>query len=207
MDLGSKHVRIPSYKELFYLHPDYYQPNPDILEILGVKEDETYSIVRFVSWQAHHDIGQKGILDKKELVQTLEAYGRVFITSEAPLDTELEKYRIKIPIDRIHDALYYAQLFFSDSQTMTTEAAILGTPAIRCNTFVGKNDMTNFIELEQQYGLIYNFSEISPAIEKAKELLSSPNVNDEWAEKRRKLLAQKVDPNKIFMEMILNANK
>jgi predicted glycosyltransferase len=43
---------------------------------------------------------------------------------------------------------------------MTTEAAVLGTPAIRCNSFVGKRDMGNFIELEKKYGLIFNFDSV-----------------------------------------------
>ena len=39
----------------------------------------------------------------------------------------------------------------ADTQTIVTEAAVLGTPAIRYNSFAGENDMGNFVELEQKY--------------------------------------------------------
>ena len=61
-----------------------------------------------------------------------------------------------IPPESIHSLLYYAKMFIGDSQTMTTEAAILGTPALKCNTFAGKLSVPN--ELEEKYNLCYCLS-------------------------------------------------
>ena len=93
----------------------------------------------------------------------------------------------------MHDILYYAQMLVGDTQTMTTEAGVLGTPAIRCNTFVGENDMGNFLELEKNYGLIFNYSDPKKAIDKAIELLHENNLKEQWKIKRNNLLKDKID--------------
>jgi len=45
--------------------------------------------------------------------------------------------------------LYYANVYIGDSQTMATEASVLGTPAIRSNSFAEGSDMSNFRELSR----------------------------------------------------------
>ena len=203
-DLGKKHIRYDGYHELAYLHPNYFTPNPAVLDEVGLDKDDTFVILRFVSWTASHDVGQHGILDKTALVHELERYGQVFITSEGRLDDELVKYKIKVSPEKLHDLLYYTDLLMGDSQTMTTEAAVLGTPAIRCNSFVGENDMGNFIELEQKYGLIFNYNDPDRAIEKAVELIQKPNLKEEWKKKREKLLKDKIDVTAFMVWFIEN---
>jgi len=55
----------------------------------------------------------------------------------------------------MHSLLYYATMFIGDSQTMTSEAAMLGTPSLKLNSFAGKLSVPN--ELEQKYQLCYSF--------------------------------------------------
>jgi predicted glycosyltransferase len=205
-DLGRKQVRYNGYHELAYLHPNYFEPDPSVLSELGLTESDRFIIVRFVAWQASHDIGQRGfsLQAKRKLVKELGKYGRVFITSERPLPEEFEKYQIAAPPERIHDLLYHATLLVGDSQTMTTEAAILGTPAVRCNSFVGPNDMGNFIELEKRYDLIYSFQEPDKAIKRALELLQQPDLKRQWAKKRERLLADKIDVTQFMVDFIEN---
>lgn len=87
---------------------------------------------------------------------------------------------------------------------MTTEAGVLGTPAIRCNSFVGENDMGNFIELEQKYGLIFNYNDSDKAIGKAVELIQKPDLKEEWRKKREKLLKDKIDVTAFMVWFIEN---
>ena len=77
---------------------------------------------------------------------------------------------------------------------MTTEAAILGTPAVRCNGWVSsKNEMLNFIELEQKYNLIHNFSNPDLAINKCCELLSYSDIKNQYRFRRQKLFKDKIN--------------
>ena len=87
---------------------------------------------------------------------------------------------------------------------MTTEAAILGTPAVRCNSFVGPKDMGNFIELEQKYDSIYSYQDSRQAIQKAVELIQQPDLKKQWAKKRQKLLADKIDVTHFMVDFIEN---
>ncbi|MFC2007798.1 DUF354 domain-containing protein [Chloroflexota bacterium] len=205
-DFGSKGVKMNGYKELAYLHPNYFKPNPDVLDSVGVSHGDKFVILRFVEWKVSHGHYAHGLsLDaKRRLVQELEKHARIFITSEEPLSEEFEKYRITCPPERIHDLLYYATLLVGDAQTMTTEAAVLGTPAIRCNSFVGPDDMGNFIELEGNYDLIYSFLEPDRAIKKALELVQQPDLKERWAKKREKLLADKIDITRFMVDFIEN---
>ena len=194
-DLGKKQIRISGYKELAYLHPNWFEPKSDILKILGVPKDEPYVILRFSSFDASHDFGIKGFSlgEKRRLVKELGKYATVFISSEVKLPLDLEKYSMDIPQHRMHDALYYASVLVGDTQTSTTEAACLGTPAVRCNSFVGKNDMSNFIELEKIYGLIFNYNRPEMAIEKSIELIQQQDLNEKWVNKKEKLYKEKID--------------
>jgi uncharacterized protein len=191
-ELGPNHVRYAGYHELAYLHPNYFQPDPTVLGELGMAEGEPYIVVRFVAWKAGHDIAQHGfsLAFKRRLVAELSQYGRVFITSESPLPAEFEPYRIAITPHRIHDALYYAQLFLGDGATMATEAALLGTPAVRASSMA--LNMGNFVELMERYELVYSYYEPEAALEKAVALLQS-DAKRRWPDLAACAAADKVD--------------
>lgn len=195
-----KQVRYNGYHELAYLHPNYFTPDPEILKELGLKEDSVFSVLRFVSWGASHDVGHHGIQNKIEFVKELEKYGRVLITSEGRLDEVLEQYRIKVSPEKLHHLLYYASLYVGDGGTTAVESAILGTPSIYVSTLVGT--MGNFIELEEKYGLLLNYSDSNKAIEKAIELIQSPNIKECWKEKREMLLRDKVDVTSFIVRFV-----
>ena len=202
LDLGKKHIRIQSYKELAYLHPNRFTPDPAILNELGVKPGEKYVILRFNMFDAVHDIGRHGFTasDQFRLAKELEKYVRVFISPEGSLAKELESYRLPIAYDRIHHALFYAQMLVSDTGTMTTEAAVLGTHAVKCNSNVG--EFGNFMELEQKYKLIHCYQRSEQAIRKAVELIQQPDLKEQWAIKREKLLADKIDFTQFMVDFI-----
>lgn len=181
--------------ELAYLHPNRFQPDDSILRELGVKAGEKFFVVRFNAFKAHHDVGVKGlsIEGKRRLIRTLEQYGRVFITTERNIDDEFLPYQLKVSQEKVHSLMYYATMFIGDSQTMTSEAAILGTPAVKCNSFAGRLAVPN--ELEERYGLCYAFlpEEEEKFFQKIDELLSMPDLKKEWAKRRAHFLSEKID--------------
>jgi predicted glycosyltransferase len=203
-DMGSKHVRYNGFKELAYLHPDYFKPDDSIHNLLGINSGERYVILRLNPLDAFHDISIRGFSykDRLKLVNALEPYARVFISSDAELHPSLDKYAINIPAHRIHDAEYYAQLLVTDAGTMLTEAAILGTPGIHCSGYVARKCYGNFIELEEKYQIIFTYSDPDQAIAKAVELIKQPDLKQQWQKKRQALLADKIDVLKFIVEAI-----
>lgn len=188
-----RHLRYPGYHELAYLHPNRFTPDPSIVERHGLRLDEPIYVVRFVSWKASHDVGEKGfsLEAKRRLVALLAERGQVRITSEEPLPDELETYRSTLPVEEIHHLLAAADLLVGESATMASEAAVLGTPAI----WVSKKGLGYIDELEKRYGLVYNFThaEETKALETVEELIARDDVREEWASRRARLLADKVD--------------
>lgn len=132
MNLRADELRFPGNIELFYLHKNRYAPSP-VWDLLNIKKDTRYALVRFVKWNAWHDtklVGGFTLDQKRELIQRLSRHLRVFISSEEELPADLEPYRIQIPIDRMHDVQAAASLFVGESATMASESVVLGTPAI-----------------------------------------------------------------------------
>lgn len=201
-DLGRRQIRYAGYHELAYLHPDYFQPDPTVLDELGVSGEEPFIVLRFVAWKASHDLGQQGfsLAFKREVVQTLSCYGRVFITSETELPAEFESFRINVPPHRIHDVLAFARLYFGEGATMATEAGLLGTPSVYVSSLVGT--MGNFEELMDRYELVYSYRHAADALRKAVQLLEQEGVKAEWGRRRGRLLADKIDVTPFVVEMI-----
>ncbi|UGV40615.1 DUF354 domain-containing protein [Methanococcoides orientis] len=200
-DLGKKQIRYDGYHELAYLHPKYFTPSPEVLNELGLSEDDTFIILRLVSWAASHDIGHHGIQNKLKFVKELEKYGRVLITSEGQLGPEFEKYKIKVSPEKLHDLLYYATLYVGDGGTTAAESAVLGTPSIYVSSLVGT--MGNFIELEEKYGLMFSYSDSKTALEKSIELIKNPHVKTEWGEKREQMLKDKIDVTAFMVGFVI----
>ena len=207
IDYGNKHMRFNGFFEDCYLHPSVFTPRKDLVANMGIDISLPYFILRFISWTANHDINKYGFsyTDKIDIVNLLKKYGKVYISSEEKLPTDLEKYKLKIPASKVHDVLHFATMYIGDSQTMATEAALLGTPAIRYNSFVGPNDMSNFIFLEKKYKLLRNFSEINDVKACINEFITNPNNKKQWLMKRRKYYSATNNVNSTIKKYILDA--
>ena len=194
-DHGQKHITYPGYHELAYLHPNRFTPDPDILNQLGVIPRQKYFIVRLVSLTAHHDIGATGLSAEqaKTIVERLARHGRVFISAETTIDPRLQKYTLPTPAEKIFDVLAFAHLLVGDSQTMAAEAAVLGTPSLRCNTFAGR--LSYLEELEHKYQLTAAFlpQDFNKLLEKMDHWLKQPDLKKNWRKKRQTMLDDCVD--------------
>jgi len=197
-----KTVFYAGYHELAYLHPDYFIPDIEIARPL-FKNSSHYFIIRFSELTAYHDAGITGLHQGmvKEIIKILESFGNVYITSEKELDPELEPYRMQLhPLD-IHHALAFADIFIGDSQTMTAEAAVLGTPALRFNDFVGRIGYLE--ELEHRYQLTFGYQtcQSDALLNKLKELLAIQNLKEVWKQRQKQMLDEKIDLNQLMFNL------
>ena len=203
-NFGKKHFKFNGYMELSYLHNKYFNPNENIKNDLGVKNGEKYIIIRFISWDASHDFGHKGILTENKIkaVKEFEKYGKVFISSEGKLPRELESYRIPIASNQMHDALAYASLLYGESATMASECSVLGTPSI----FLDNSGRGYTDEQENKYGIVFNFSESikdqEESIKKGIKILQLKDGEDIFRKKSNKIQKDKIDTTD-FMLWIL----
>lgn len=192
-DISGHHVRYEGLHELAYLHPDRFEPDPEVVRAAGVEPTDPYSVVRFVSWGAQHDVGEGGLslAGKEAIVETLAEAGDVYITSEEPLEPPLDQYRLPVDPEDMHHLLAFARAYVGDSQTMATEAGLLGTPAVRCNSFAGDDDMANF-RLLAEYGLVFSTDDEERAREHVEEVLAGTD-RAVWQRRRGEFVEDTID--------------
>jgi uncharacterized protein len=200
-DFGKKHIRYKGYHELCYLLPRYFAPNKDIYQYLGLMEGTPYAIVRFVSWNASHDLGQKGFTNEEKLglVKSLSSKMKVFVSAEKFLDKELEAYRINIPVYKMHDALAFASIYIGEGATMASEAGVLGTPSVYVSTI-----KISYTQDQEKYGTVYNFTAYSEALFKIEQLIAQKKIKLEFDYKRQKLLSDKIDVTAFMVWFVEN---
>ena len=193
-DLGTKQVRYSGYKELAYLHPSRFEPQSSVLDLVGASRDEKLIIVRFASWDSSHDTRANGLkfrdpADVLSFIRDLGKYGRVLITSERKLPTELSRLVLRIPLERIHDLLFFASLYVGEGATMASEAGVLGTPWI----FVSNETRGYLDDQQQKYGLGFWETSVEAAMDRVEDVFSVPDLKRSWGAKRQALLRDKID--------------
>jgi predicted glycosyltransferase len=177
-----------------------------VLRAAGVDPHQPYSVIRFVSWKAVHDIKAQGfsLEAKRKLIQALQVFGHVFMTSEQPPPDEFERFRMTLPADQIHHLLAFAQLYIGESATMASESVILGTPAVYLDPYGrGYTD-----EQEERYGLCSNFhpSQGEQAIARSQEILSSQlKTRPDFQSRVATLHAEKIDVTSLIVNQLTQA--
>ena len=229
---ADKKIAYPSYHELGYLHPNQFTPSREKVEAYGIDVDKPYILIRFAQLTAHHDVGIHGINTQiaERMIEMLKPHGRVYITSERPLESQFEQYRIKInPLD-IHHVMAFASLYIGDSQTMAAEAGVLGTPFVRLNDFVGRLSYLHELEAptdfearsngyvpkidahvsdDVHYNLGYGHktADIEGFFASIERWLNTPNRKELCAVRRTKMLKDKIDYAKFLTWFIENYPK
>ncbi len=213
-DIGPQQIRFEGCKELAYLHPNVFTPDPAVLKELGLSENDDIFLVRFSSFNATHDVNSQKFNKKYVplLISRLKKEGEVIITSELALDPGLSKYQRNLDPLKYHDLLYYSKLYVGEGSTSANEAAILGVPALhfeRMQVDAKVSDVTPYIgvidELQNKYGLVYTFCEENMLLAKLDAILSDlEGSKREWEQKRERFLKDKIDLTAFILWMAEN---
>lgn len=199
---GRRQVRYDGYQALAYTHPRVFAPDPSALVAEGLEPGEPFSIVRLVAWAASHDVGDHGVQNLRDVVETLGAYGRVLLSSEKPLPPDLQPLALRGPRTNMLHLQAFARLFFGESATMASECAMLGTPAI----FVSTSRRGYIDEQQDRYGMVFSFNDPhtgqAQALAQARALLDDPATPERWQQKRRAMLAELIDVAAFITETV-----
>ncbi len=187
----NRHIRYSGYHELSYLHPNYFTADLKLAEKNGLSRFQSNFLLRLVSWQANHDIGEQGWTKEllSSLINYLKSQGKVIISAEGELPPEFEHLRYQGKASELHHVMAFCRLFIGESATMASESAVMGIPAIyAANTGRGYTD-----EQESLYGLVKNIRELNwEQLESAiTNILKQPPHY--WSQAAEKLLKNTVD--------------
>jgi predicted glycosyltransferase len=201
-DFGAKHVRFNGFLELGSLHPKRFKQEPEGLQKkLADTDPERFVILRFVSWQATHDIGLKGLSlkDKYALVQSLSKYAKVIISSEEKLPDDLMSYSFKVHPALMHTVLSEASLLVSESLTMAAESAFVGTPVLCISTA-----QAGTLDEEVKLGLIELYRNSDGLIERAIELIKDTRSKEKFAARSKEIINNKTDVTAFLVWFVEN---
>ncbi|MBN2790140.1 MAG: DUF354 domain-containing protein [Candidatus Delongbacteria bacterium] len=193
-----KRILHNSYHELAYLHPNNFIPDVNILDKYDLKPYK-FIVIRHSALDAHHDKGAKGLQGKlwSDIEEIIKDHPQV-VTKENSKSHQIDPWDM-------HHVLAYAKLVISDSQTMTAEAAVLGVPSIRYNTFVGR--ISYLEELEHKYDLTYGFlpeRDEDKLLDTLKDMLEQTDLKELWQKKKNKMLSEKIDLNNWMIDLFEN---
>ena len=226
---NNKKIAYPSYQEFGYLYPSQFTPNKSVVEKYGIDTSKTYFLIRFAKLTAHHDVGIHGMNTQiaERVVELLKPHGQIYITSERELEPQFEPYRIRInPLD-MHHVMAFASLYIGDSQTMAAEAGVLGTPFVRFNDFVGRLSYIHELEYPTDYtprkdgyipfvdkhvpddvhyclGYGHKTADVEGFYRSIEKWMAEPNRKEICAERREKMLSEKIDYAKYLTWFIEN---
>lgn len=187
------------FHELAYLHPDYFEPDKDVVKSLGINADEKYCLIRLVSWQAHHDVGEYGF-NKDGLVDFIDEiakYARPYLSVEGECPEILRGYQLSVPVHQIHHVMAFADLCVGEGATMMSESAVLGVPAVYINTL-----KLGYINMLEEYGLLKQTTDTDAALEYCIEFLSEAGGAERFKRKQQKLLADKINVTKYIVDTV-----
>jgi uncharacterized protein len=189
-DLGPKQQRYKGYHELAFLHPNRYQPNPDILEQLGA-EAGGYLVVRVSAWDTLHDVGESGFGDAfGEFMELALARYKVFVVPErGKIADRWKPYLLQVPPERFHDALAYARFVITEGASTAAEAACLGVPSIYLNT----TSRGYLDDLERRYGLVSSHRNSRSALRTVRRWLDAPPELASLVHARNQMLSEHID--------------
>ena len=194
---GSKHRKYRGYKELFYLHPSRFTADPAIRAELGLKDGKRLFVLRLTAFTASHDVSERGMNRQQidRILSRLEDLGTVVISSEQALPTDLAAMQVSTPPERFHHVLAAADLVVGDSQTVCSEAGVIGTPSLRYNTWAGRHPYQ--VELQERWGLTKAFAlseETAFFSELDRVLEDLDSEHAAHAQRRRQMLEWSDDP-------------
>ncbi|WP_020601244.1 DUF354 domain-containing protein [Spirosoma panaciterrae] len=192
-----KKIGYAGYHKLAYLHPNRFQSNSEL--VTNTVGHKPYILFRLVSLNAYHDVNAKGISEEtlKKLIILFKKYN-IFISSEKPLKSDFQKFKLKINEKNIHHFLDNASFFIGDSQSMTVEAALLGTPNIKYNSFFGRISVLE--ELENVHGLTKGLPPDEDLLFKTiNEYIDDSQIHSRYEEQRQIMLSSKIDVTAFFL--------
>ncbi|MCQ3814224.1 MAG: hypothetical protein KTU85_07385 [Acidimicrobiia bacterium] len=194
---GSRHRKYKGYKELFYLHPSRFVPDPAIRGELGSDDQERLFVLRLSALNASHDFGETGLAREQidRILDRLNAVGKVVISSQKQLPPDLRVMQLHTPPQRYHHVLATADLVVGDSQTTCAEAAVLGTPSLRYNSWAKRLPYQRELQERWQLTKGFDLSEEQPFFAELDRVLGNlDGERKKHSQRRQQMLDSCQDP-------------
>jgi len=129
---GKKTVKYKGFKELAYLHPNYFTPNEEVLAEYGL-EPSKYVFIREVSSSSlnYHNLIQGQLANVCHYLRDMDLEVVLSLENKSLKNRfEGQCTILKEPVSDIHSLLHFASLTISSGDSMARESCLVGTPSI-----------------------------------------------------------------------------
>ena len=194
-----------SFHELAYLHPNRFTPEFKYIERFHLTKDDKFLVIRLVKWKAVHDIHGQGISEAQldKIIQWATSHQhKVVLSSERPLPSKFDSYRIQGNFSHIFHLLAFSNGYIGESPTMAMEAAILGSPSVFISSIAPCLGYTK--EMQKKYGLLHIFETFEAAFPFITQHFLSTRLRDEIALKQKKLFEEKIDISEWITQFVID---
>ena len=202
---GKNILKYKGFKELAYLHPNYFKPDRNVLKQYGITPNN-YVFIREVS-RASMNYKNLRQMDLPKVIRSLNDFGlKVVLSLEDKTRAESLKDNcivLEEPVDDIFSLLSFALFTISSGDSMARESCLVGTPAI----YTGGRDMVINKELIER-GCMFkvdNEKQLNTAITNMIE----NNVKEETKRTiERAVKHEWMDTTKVILDILISvANK
>jgi predicted glycosyltransferase len=205
---SKKVIRFKGYKELSYLHPNYFKRDSHVLGKYGLSSSDKIVLLRFSALKAMHDVGLNSYSNFEDKIYyylgCFEKKAKVFISmTEKELGVKFQKYRLNIDPNDYINILSFCTLYIGEGTSSASEAGLLGVPwiVLRPQPLGYLNDQ------EHKYKLGFRTSDIDKAFLRAMEWLDNDLLLSIWKEKASQVINDKIDVASFFSWFIENYPK
>lgn len=185
---GKNILKYNGFKELAYLHPNYFKPNKEVLREYGL-HNQDYVFIREVITTTMDYRHQKGGQLAK-ICSHLKAMNFDIVVSleDKSLIRDFEDKCIILeePVEDIYSLMYFANFTIASGDTMARESCLLGTPAI----YTGGREMSInsllkdkgcFFKADTEQEIIETIKKITDEnIKKKTEKVIAEAIRNEW---------------------------
>ncbi len=201
---GRNIIKYKGFKELAYLHPNYFKPDESALQEYALRPGE-YVFVREVSKismnYAHLEAGQLASvcaeLRNLGLSVVLSLEDKSLRDRFAPNCIILQE-----PVKDIYSLMHFARLTISSGDTMARESCLTGTPVI----YTGGRYMSVNTELTRK-GILFQPDEEHPIMNLASMIIEE-NIKERARETVRQAISNEwEDTTKVIVSNVLEAGR
>jgi len=167
---GKNILKYKGFKELAYLHPNYFTPSKAVLSDYGLSPN-SYVFIREVSnTTLNYSELNEALLSKICLYLKEMGFDIVLSLENKELRSQFGDYCtiLNEPISDIHSLLHYAALTIASGDSMSRESCLTGTPAI----YTGKRDMAVNRELIKK-GCFFKVDEVSNVMQQVRKIIEN----------------------------------
>ncbi len=129
---GKKTRKYRGFKELAYLHPNYFTPNEEVLVEYGL-EPSKYVFIREVSNSSlnYSNLIQGQLASVCHYLRDIDLEVVLSLENKALTNSfESQCIILKEPVSDIHSLMHFASLTISSGDSMARESCLVGTPSI-----------------------------------------------------------------------------